>query len=185
MTERIIQCGLWAMAGLRSEVIMPNFTPPDWFEADLWACTKAGYAVEYEIKLSRADFKADAGKEGAFYDKGLDGKRLRADDGFLLPPRKLTKHSMLAASDPRGPSRFFYVTPPGVLGETDLPPWAGHILFNPDVPIYRSTKVIVDAPKLHRQKVEHSVKVQAWRAGYYRFWRIRERSALKAAGKSS
>lgn len=177
MNERTIQCALWAMVSVRSEVVMPNFTPLGWWECDVWACTKAGFGVEYEIKLTRSDFKADAQKVKEDY-VWKDGKRERGPDGWLLR-ETLNKHDRLAMADERGPSRFYYVTPPDLLQPGDLPPWAGHIVFNPLNPVYRATSIEVDAPRLHRKKVEQAVKVQAWRAGYYRFWRQRETLALK------
>lgn len=87
-----------------STVIVPNYTPPGWFECDVFQVTKAGYWVEYEVKLSYADFKADS--------------------------KKLCKHRLLATSDSRCPRRFFYVAP-RLLAERiaiEAPSYAGVIV---------------------------------------------------------
>ena len=95
--------------------VMPCFTPFKWFECDVAEITTAGYLVEYEIKVSRGDFKADARKaDGCIYRPG--------HPRYVAP---VTKHQRLAAHDPLGPTRFYFVTPAGLLTEAEIPPWAG------------------------------------------------------------
>ena len=52
MTEQTIQNRLYYMLRSAAQCLMPNFTPGGWWECDLATVTRAGYFVEYEIKLS-------------------------------------------------------------------------------------------------------------------------------------
>ena len=55
----------------RRSFVLPNYTPHAWWESDVFEITAAGYFVEYEVKISVSDFKADAKKrdDGWCYDE--------------------------------------------------------------------------------------------------------------------
>lgn len=55
----------WCRFG-SSDIILPNFFVGLW-EMDLCVLKPSGYFTEYEIKISRADYKADFDK--AFFSK--------------------------------------------------------------------------------------------------------------------
>jgi len=61
ITARDIQRAL-ILPRYRQSTVMPNYTPRGWWECDVFELTKAEMFVEYEIKLSRADFRADRNK---------------------------------------------------------------------------------------------------------------------------
>lgn len=117
MKEYQIQNMLYHWIFGTSSLLLPNYTPKTWFECDLFAVTKAGYMREYEIKTSRADFKADARKtEPDYYREDTDRKPI--DDTFPWVKRKgRNKHQALAEHDPTGPTMFWYVTPEGLEGK--------------------------------------------------------------------
>jgi len=69
MTSKQIQHALFDQFGNASKLMIPNYTPAHWFECDLIRVTKAGYLEEFEIKISVADFKADAKKGPSERDK--------------------------------------------------------------------------------------------------------------------
>lgn len=167
-----IQLGLWAMLGRASRVVMPNFTPIDWFECDVWAVNLNEYAWEFEIKVSLSDFRNDAKKHTRKF-QGYDGLRGPA---IYAESRK---HDRLAAGDPKGPARFYYVAPKGLIAAELLPSWAGLMEFDPEVAVYRSIGKLVEAPLLHRVKFDRENKIKAWRACYHRFWAAKERTLLK------
>ena len=88
-------------------------------ESDAVAATMAGQAIEYELKVSRADFVRDRLKRrNRIYSGELPGLR---------------------------PNRFYYVTPSGIIGEDDLPAWAGWLELCGGKLVRRRR-----APKLHR-----------------------------------
>lgn len=68
-------------------------------ESDVVVATMAGHVIEYEIKITRADFTRDHHKHR---NKIYSGERPGAR-----------------------PNRFYYVTAAGIITEADLPAWAG------------------------------------------------------------
>jgi hypothetical protein len=154
MTERTIQNALWADLAYQKgyNLAAPNYTPHKWHESDLFAVTKAGMGVEFEIKISRSDFKADTAKTD--------------------------KHRRLALGDPFGPSRFFYVMPEGMVTVEEIPTWAGLIyvaerggLFGGSSRI--AIRTVKPAPKLHRHAVPQKVTDHMRSVFYWRYWNLR------------
>ena len=67
-----IELAVSAYFGYRQNLIVPNISWGLWIhECDLLVVTKAGYAIEIEIKISRADIKKDALKRHGHVDKRL------------------------------------------------------------------------------------------------------------------
>lgn len=181
MTEFQIQNGLWHDRGRQSLLVCPNYTPADWWECDLWLVTKAGYAVEFEIKVSVEDFKADAKKAKHFYeDRGKEGATYA--DRWKATLRQ--KHDLLATRDVRCPTRFYYVTPhdSGITLEM-IPEWAGFITAECGyfidwkghrVPSSRIQFTEVrPAPKLHKTPVKDSTLQHCRSVFFYRYWNLR------------
>lgn len=168
LTESRIQDALARDLRSSAAVVAPNYTPADWWECDVFAITKAGYFTEYEVKLSVSDFRADAGKcrEHVVWGDGADmnkWERVRE-----------AKHDRLAARDPKGPSRFWYVVPEGLIPEADVPEWAGLMYARMAQDKWVRFTVVRQAPRLHRQKVDtESVARNVWRCLYYRYWDLR------------
>ena len=165
LTQRSIQNHLFIALRSSAQVLLPNYTPHGWHECDLFAVTKAGYAQEYEIKLSVSDFRADAKKtRGPIWVRTLGG-------GWSATPGQ-AKHTRLQQADSKGPTRFWYVTPAGLLANVTLPPWAGLIEVDSSQGYVRivSRK---DGPRLHRTPVEPKVLNHAVRVCYWRFWNER------------
>lgn len=167
LTERRIQRALWASMHGSYSILMPNFTPAGWFECDVWGLTKAGYAVEFEIKLSLTDFRADQRKrDNNHYMR--DGQ-----DGWTYVPGR-HKHELLAEASLLGPSRFWYVVPAGLLGADAVPEWAGIIEATATGRRARITRVR-PAPRLHRVKAGDAIMRKALSACYFRYWTERDR----------
>lgn len=147
-----------------TKLACPNYTPEGWWECDLWAVTEAGFATEFEVKLTRADFRKDASKiEKLNWSERRSGKTPEL------------KHAKLQLADARGPSRFFYVTPQGLLKPEDIPEWAGHI----EIVAHRGRlKPVVTkpAPALHRERVPHNTIEHCKSVFYYRFWALRQKT---------
>ena len=169
MDERQIQNTLWrSMQG--AKIVVPNFTPASWFECDLFSVSTAGYWTEHEVKLSVADFKADARKFGGFWrDRKEDdppgfGSRIREN---------LTKHHLLGQRDERGPSIYWYVLSESVAAAVEIPEWAGLKIAYQASKNHLRVKVEKQAPKLHRVKASERLIEQAMVACYWRYWRAR------------
>lgn len=170
LTERRIQRSLFWKLHSACELIVPNYTPSAWFECDLWAVTKAGYGVEFEIKLTTADFRKDAEKrrsQQAWLSLGPKGMRF---GDFTAKPEDL-KHTMLEMCDIKGPSRFWYVAPEGVIPDGELPAWAGLKIVAPARMDHVSILTKVEAPRLHKEKVCRKIVEHARGVFYWRFWK--------------
>lgn len=142
----------------RRSFVMPNFTPHGWFECDLWQVTKAGYGVEYEVKVSRSDFKADFEKQSWIYFEGRRHPRV--------------KHHDLRDRLPHAPTRFFFVCPAGLLTLEEIPEWTGLIEIHKSERGYVSERLAKAAPKLHTVKVEPFAMERARLNAYYRYIQV-------------
>lgn len=156
----------------RRHFCLPRFTPKDWWECDVFEVTTAGYFREYEVKISRADFKADAKKEA---------KKWHCIAGQWTSAGRV-KHQQIG--QPVGPTRFWYVTPAGLVKPEEVPSWAGLIEMRDrgagHRPEHRWTENEVKAaPSLHRQKIDPKITAAAESACYYRLHREYCRTARR------
>lgn len=148
--------------------IFPNYTPHGWWECDAYEISPAGYATEYEVKLTRQDFKADAEKLKAVRSQA--GRKEAAME---------SKHALLAGGDQRGPARFFYVVPEGMLSPEIVPAWAGLIIMRQGHHGRWHEQVAKKAPRLHGSIVPCDVAAHAEKICYWRMHRLMERLARK------
>ncbi len=133
-----------------SAVVIPNFTPPGWYECDFFRVTRAGYFYEYEIKMSLADFRAD-----------------RAKHSYDWETKTYTsKHMQIAQAQDASPSRFYFVVPYDLEDKVsiELPEWAGLVVFE------RHLRIAKQAPILHRKKVSGVIVRHAKHSAYSRYW---------------
>ena len=173
MNERQIQLGI--VNEIRSAIVVaaPNYTPRGWWECDLWAVTKAGYAVEYEIKLTLSDFKADSKK---------CSERGEWVGGMMVNWRKMRKHDAMSESK-HGPSRYFYVVPKALRAEVEplLPAWAGLGIAHEWVKGHVLVRFVRESPRLHNRKVgTREIRLCQTRM-WYRYWNllgVRERQGV-------
>lgn len=133
--------------------IMPRYTPKNWWECDVCEITDSGYFREYEIKMSRADFKVDA-------DKSRYAGHYTYLDRLAGKPREIeTKHSLLSSGDPRGPTIFNFVTPKWLLKIGEIPAWAGLIEIEfSEYSNYPIDWVTIKAPRLHKTKADAAIR---------------------------
>jgi hypothetical protein len=168
---------------------LPRYTPKGWFECDVAEFTAAGYLREYEIKISRADFKADVKKRASLsyyaHRRGIKGK---------------LKHEQLQVGDACGPVQFWYVVPRGLVQLNEVPEFAGLIeMSEHSSPAWRAKGYMQEheakpAPRLHAAKLEQAVIRHAHGVCYWRLhktmaqnWRlgrlqVRNTELLRAYG---
>jgi hypothetical protein len=154
--------------------VVPNYTPENWWECDVFEVTKAGYFREYEVKISRADFKADANKTHYSWPNGYTGK--------MSDCKAETKHQLLSQGDPRGPANFWFVTPKGLLELSMVPDWAGLIEVDTEPTKWRGrvwyhVNEAKKAPRLHSRKMSEKILTHAKGVCYWRMHNL-----LKGAG---
>lgn len=118
---------------LQHHVYCPNLYLFD-FESDFISVQKSLYVNEFEIKLSRTDFRADA-------KKSVYSKRIRS---------RWNKYEMLLQG--KGANRFYYVFPKGMMAGDEVPEWAGYY----EADIYCGSVFVVlkrKAKLLHHNKI--------------------------------
>lgn len=173
MTAKDIQRRL-CFEHFRQSFILPNYTPGSWFECDLFQVTKAELFVEYEIKISRHDYQADASKaKEKMTWKPADNHAGGQFERTTGP----TKHQQLDAAKPPAPNRFYFVFP-ATLYESEpmhIPAWAGVIIVsrNPSKPNschpwHFASDIIKKAPLLHKAKIDPATLHHAKSVCYYR-----------------
>lgn len=131
MTESIVQREL--VRSLEPYIAVPNSMNLFVFESDLLAVTRNDYLIEYEIKLTKSDYRKD------FQKKTYRGT---------------SRHDYLLQG--KGANRFYYVMPKGMVDIEDVPDFAGliylHELVHRGEP--RLSTEIVRQPKLlHNRKM--------------------------------
>lgn len=158
MNERLIQKRIMSWAYQGSSFVCNNYTPKGWFECDVFEITKSGYGIEYEIKLTRGDFRADRFKEQ------------RRHDWELNKTTVLNKHTALRERSEVTPNRFYYAVPKGLISPEELPDWAG-LLYIRETHIER----VKPARMLHKIKVADKVRAHLLRSFYHRYqwWFLR------------
>ncbi len=121
--------------GAGREIVIPNFYVGRW-EMDIFRMTPSGMVYEYEIKISRSDFKNDFKKS---YDEYRSG-------GHEVESVKM-KHDIIKSGE-RKCNRFFFVVPEGLVKPEEVPKHCGLMYFQ-DNGYFRTVK---NAPLLHKNK---------------------------------
>jgi len=104
-------------------------------ECDVISISKSNYIYEYEIKISRADFKKDFIKEKHTNIINENYTKIKKDEIIFLLP-----------------NYFSFVTPKGLITADEVPDYAGLIYINGD-----SSFNIIKKPKLlHKTKANNS-----------------------------
>ena len=139
------------------------------WESDSLAVTKSGYVYEYEIKISRADFKND------FKHKKMKHQLLEGT--YVITGFETVGDGKMRLND--RPNYFFYVVPEGLITVEEVPDYAGLIyikpIYNYDGTIrWYNTVVVKEAPKLHKDKIDE-VHLKLVEKFYYNYitWKYR------------
>lgn len=123
--------------------IAPNCYLFEW-ESDLIAISNSQLVTEFEIKISKSDFKAD-------FRKTNKHKSLETNFKSKVKPGKCSNY-------------FYYVTTPGLLNQVDIPDYAGLIEID------KKINIVKKAPILHKETVD-KIKVNSlYEKVYYKYW---------------
>ncbi len=107
------------------DIIIPNYYLGN-YEMDLFRLTPAGLITEYEIKTTRADYKADFFKE----QSGCENKHA------LMTGKKCLCN------------RFYFVVPKKLVQVAEVPAYAGLLYYKGK----RGFEVVKNAPLIHKEK---------------------------------
>ena len=135
-------------SGITSVVL--NFQGTGLHEADVLVLSNNDYLIEYEVKISHADFIADF--------KKVEKHRYLADrDAFnIYDEWKRGKKTGGTVKSIKIPNRFCYACEPGLISGCEVPEYAGLVYVYKDDPT-RSIEVMKNAPLLHREKVTTTI----------------------------
>jgi len=162
----------WLTFNKGHDLICPNAYLFQW-ESDLISCTRARYVHEYEIKISRSDFKADS-------------KKSEKHQALETGERELSKWEQECverngnlwgrAIGPKGgielsrPNYFWYVCPEKMIKPDEVPEYAGLLTFKGN---YFYFDVIKKPKKLHTEKIKESQKNSVLEKLQFRYWNLR------------
>lgn len=182
LTERKIQAALyWHLRDQGYAMACPNYTPRKWWECDMLGVTKANRFVEFEIKLSRSDFLADARKKDDD-SYGWEHDPATGKGRSVLRKKGEFKHAKLQAGDEHGPSRFFFVVPTDLIPVSDVPSWAGLLYATPCNRGLRDSagnlrdcflRQVKAAPHLHKKPASTQSVCHLTSVFYWRYWSLR------------
>ena len=100
-------------------------------ECDVISVSKSDYIYEYEVKISRSDFKADFKKDKhKLMTEGLGYKENKGDVWYLTS------------------NYFYFVVPTNLISIDEVPEYAGLMYMNEDLQF----EVIKKAPLIHKIK---------------------------------
>ena len=138
------------------------------WESDKLLWTKSGYIYEFEIKISRQDFRNDfrhkmekhlilshavGSPEAEKYEQQLIEQNLRDHPTW---PKEQVRYRYSVANvvkNKRMPNYFYYAVPEGMVTPDEVPDYAGLLYIHPDYKhIAQSFTVKRKAPQLHRMK---------------------------------
>lgn len=134
------------------------------WESDLLFISKDWHTTEYEIKMSRSDYKADFGKD----------KHKPARTGYL--------GQTLASLHQRGPNYFYYVAPIGLLAGLTIPDYAGLIEVEGD-DVHGIVSVTKKAPRLHREPLKDHYRMPVILKGCNRYWQLKKHTIQRIKRK--
>lgn len=109
MTKEI-QRQIAKMQVLKYHIVIENFTPFHKYEYDVMSISKSDMICEFEVKVSRSDFKRQKEATKQFnYSKAItNGRAEQLDKSILLVP-----------------NYFSYCCPDGLIKEDEIPKFAG------------------------------------------------------------
>jgi len=112
------------------------------WECDVLSVTKSGYATEYELKISKSDFKADFKKR---------------------------KHKMFSKGEGGMVSRFWFVVPKDMVDKKDIPQYAGLMYYDHK---RRTVHPVKYPQRLKAGKLDSKTIRRLYRSMMYRFLQL-------------
>lgn len=139
---------------------LPNAYPVDWYECDVFEVRPSMLCAEYEIKISKADFKNDQLKGHKLYNE--ETCRIVKDEGH--------KWRLLQEKDKKCPNYFYFVVPENLILPEEVPEWAGLIYalpyFSKEIPY--TFKTIKDPKRIHSEKMTQEKYIKFLEKFYFR-----------------
>jgi len=147
-TEKHVQMALYELFNKRRHVMMCPNSKALWFsgESDFVSINQTGLAIEVEIKVSEADFKAEFANKKRKH-RILAGKKVPEYTWQPGAPEVVMDHEV---------NYYYFACPTGLIQPQDLPDYAGLIYVSgyawPSQNMIRYTcSVVIEPTKLHKR----------------------------------
>jgi len=142
-SKNIEACLIMSLYEKGHSPITSHFSGHGMGECDVLSISKSDFIYEYEVKISRADFKKDFKK---------DKHRLITEKKFTID-RKITENNIII-TDPLilVANYFYFVTPTNLVTADEVPTYAGLMYMN-EKGLF---EVIKKAPFIHKTKATSS-----------------------------
>ena len=164
LCESDIVTSLWNQYGRNQTACNNIYYYP--FESDLLILRDSGTVIEYEVKLSVADYKADFKKQTRDHKHAKDSSLNKLYSGRDA----ISRHRYLLNKE--GANMFYYVAPRHVFDEIQVPEWAGKIEARPSrYKNHAYTSILRQAKKLHKKKADDKLEHKILRSIYYKYWK--------------
>lgn len=165
-SEKTIQNALyWWRTERGHPFIAPNVTMPSG-EMGLISISKAGFVYEHEIKISRADFKADF-KHKEF--KHIWMQEAKKWKGECSANQKWSMNNNRHCAN-----YFIYVVPQDLIKVKEVPAYAGLCYWSEcRYRTHGKIEVIKEPPRLHKEKIIPERMAALARSMMYRYWNYR------------
>jgi len=123
--------------------ITTHFTGYGLAECDVISISKSNYIYEYEVKISKSDFKADFNKP----KHKLMLERRCVKDRLIKENNEIVKDTLYLT-----PNYFNFVVTTGLVSVEDVPEYAGLIYCDENL----NFEVIKKAPLIHKTKASYN-----------------------------
>jgi hypothetical protein len=163
-TEMDVAAAVWRKWGVKG-LSAPNIHHFA-FESDVLVLRDSGTLIEYEIKLTKADYMNDFKKKARI---NPNNKNNRAPQIFINEKGLTTRHEYLQSG--LGANMFYYVLPTELIERVEVPEFAGIISVRETNSTYRCRCALRRKAKmLHKDKFGDAVKKKIHQSLYYRYW---------------
>lgn len=168
ITESRVQCRLFRRLQEKGHpLIAPNIDIFYTGEMDVCSVMKSGMVNEYEIKLSRADFKKD------FKKAHKHPVYLKISKGIFKETVPVFGGKSMRGVVYTSPNFFYFVTPKNLIKPEELPEYAGLIEFDPEN-IY-DIRTVSKAKQLHREPITNEHRASIKNKLMWRCWTAKEK----------
>ncbi len=169
ISEGLIQTRMfWWLQKKGHRWIVPNFQAFYTGEMDVCSVMKSGLVNEYEIKISRSDFRADLKKKG----KHPVIERI-LKTGELIERRPRYSGNGVLEIQISAPNFFYYVVPNDLVKPDEVPPYAGLIYVHPNN--LCNFRTIKKAIRIHKEPLSTEKKYKIAESLMWRFWNMKEK----------
>lgn len=145
----------------RYEIQLPNCYYKYDSEADLLGIRKSNFCDEFEVKMTKSDFKADSRKSVSVLNENRRGRQVLKMEAL--------ESGLLSIN------YFWYAAPDGLITADEVPEFAGLVTLCQSPRGYTYANVVKNAKRLHSKKVSEAFKYKVAKKGMYRYWDMRRK----------